>query len=154
MHSLGPRLLIYEVQQSSDLTYRLYDFDRVGLDGQQRPLHVEKGFSVVTAPHDAATARTAGPWQAAGSGRSRLLVDCPQFRVTQWDVVDGACDLSAPSYRVLTVLGGSGTLEAETGTVEVGLGTSVVIPVGAGRVTLRGTVVAVTTDPGPDVAGR
>ena len=63
VHSVGPGMLVYEVQQSSDITYRLYDFDRVGPDGKPRELHVDKGFSVVSAPHDPAAARTAGPWE-------------------------------------------------------------------------------------------
>ena len=41
-----PGLLIYEIQQSSDITYRLYDWDRLGLHGQPRELHIEKGVQV------------------------------------------------------------------------------------------------------------
>lgn len=46
VHALGPGLLIYEIQQSSDVTYRLYDWNRMGLDGKPRPLHIEKGVQV------------------------------------------------------------------------------------------------------------
>jgi mannose-6-phosphate isomerase len=46
VHALGPGLLIYEIQQSSDITYRLYDWNRMGLDGKPRPLHIEKGVEV------------------------------------------------------------------------------------------------------------
>ena len=46
IHALGPGLLIYEIQQSSDTTYRLYDWGRMGLDGAPRPLHIEKGLQV------------------------------------------------------------------------------------------------------------
>lgn len=46
IHALGPGLLIYEIQQSSDITYRLYDWGRLGLDGQPRELHIEKGMQV------------------------------------------------------------------------------------------------------------
>ena len=46
VHALGPGLLIYEIQQSSDTTYRLYDWGRMGLDGAPRPLHIEKGLGV------------------------------------------------------------------------------------------------------------
>lgn len=47
IHALGPGILIYEIQQSSDLTYRLHDWGRLGLDGQPRALHIEKGLAVV-----------------------------------------------------------------------------------------------------------
>ncbi len=46
IHALGPGLLIYEIQQSSDTTYRLYDWARTGLDGKPRELHIDKGVQV------------------------------------------------------------------------------------------------------------
>ncbi|MBX3066196.1 MAG: class I mannose-6-phosphate isomerase [Anaerolineae bacterium] len=46
MHALGPGLLIYELQQTSDTTYRVYDWDRLGLDGKPRELHLEKAIAV------------------------------------------------------------------------------------------------------------
>ena len=46
IHALGPGLLVYEIQQSSDTTYRLYDWGRMGLDGQPRKLHIDKGLQV------------------------------------------------------------------------------------------------------------
>lgn len=153
VHSLGPGMLVYEVQQSSDLTYRLHDFDRVGLDGRPRELHVDKGFSVVRAPHDPAAARTAGPWSPIGSGsRTRVLVDHPAFRVQRWESEGGQLTMTAPRYRVLTFIGGSGTLRTATEELEIGLGTSVVVPAGTGPVEITGHFVAVSTDPGPDLA--
>ncbi len=152
VHSLGPGMLVYEIQESSDITYRLYDFDRVGLDGRPRPLHVDKGFSVVTAPHDPATARTAGQWQQIRPrGRMRVLVDRPQFTVLRWELLHEHCVMEAPTYRVLTVIGGWGRVSTAHDSVEVGMGTSVVIPAGAGPVRLEGDLIAVTTDPGPHV---
>ncbi len=46
VHALGPGLMIYEIQQSSNITYRLYDWGRMGLDGNPRELHIEKGVQV------------------------------------------------------------------------------------------------------------
>lgn len=46
MHALGPGLVIYELQQSSDTTYRVYDWGRVGKDGKPRELHLEKALQV------------------------------------------------------------------------------------------------------------
>ncbi len=44
LHALGPGVLVYELQQTSDTTYRVYDWDRVGLDGKPRELHIEKSL--------------------------------------------------------------------------------------------------------------
>jgi mannose-6-phosphate isomerase len=152
LHSLGPGVLVYEVQQGSDLTYRLYDFDRVGLDGRPRELHVEKGFSVVTAPHDVTASQTAGPWQSTGlHSRWRVLVDCPQFRVERWETLHGSFTIEVDDYRVLTVIGGSGTVRSGADSVEVGLGTSLVVPRGTGPVEVSGDLILVTSTPGPEL---
>ena len=47
VHALGPGLVLFEVEENSDLTYRLDDFGRPGLDGNPRPLHLEKGLEVI-----------------------------------------------------------------------------------------------------------
>ena len=44
VHAIGPGIMLYELQQTSDTTYRLYDWDRPGLDGKPRELHIEKGL--------------------------------------------------------------------------------------------------------------
>ncbi len=153
VHSVGPGMLVYEVQESSDITYRLYDFDRVGPDGRTRELHVDKGFSVVTAPHDPAASRTAGPWQATGANsRWRTLVDCPQFRVERWETQRGSFVLDAPDYLVLTVIGGSGRARTSQGSVELGLGTSLIVPRGTGQVEVAGDLIVVATHPGRELA--
>lgn len=152
VHSLGPGTMVYEVQQSSDITYRIYDFDRIGLDGRPRELNVDKGFSVVTAPHDPTATRTATQWwQVQPRGRMRVLVDCPQFRVMRWELLHEHVVISTPSFRVLTVISGWGRVSTHDSSVEVGLGSSLVIPVGAGPVRVEGDLIAITTDPGPEL---
>jgi len=47
VHALGPGLVLFEVEENSDITYRLDDFGRPGLDGKPRPLHLEKGLDVI-----------------------------------------------------------------------------------------------------------
>ena len=61
IHALGPGILIYEIQQASDVTYRLYDWGRLGLDGQPRELHIDKGVQVAnleSLPHVRYSPRT------------------------------------------------------------------------------------------------
>lgn len=47
VHALGPGIVLFEVEENSDLTYRLDDFNRPGIDGKPRPLHLEKGLDVI-----------------------------------------------------------------------------------------------------------
>jgi len=44
VHAIGPGIMLYELQQTSDTTYRLYDWERTGLDGKPRELHIDKGL--------------------------------------------------------------------------------------------------------------
>jgi mannose-6-phosphate isomerase len=146
-------MLVYEVQQASDITYRLYDFDRVGPDGQPRALHVDKGFSVVSAPHDPDAASTARAWQETGlQARWRVLVDCPQFRVERWETLHGRFAMEGDGYRVVTCIGGGGTLRSAEDAVELGLGTSVVVPAGTGHLEVDGNLILIVTHPGPALA--
>lgn len=48
VHAIGAGLLVAEIQQSSDVTYRLFDWNRMGADGRPRPLHVDRGVEAVT----------------------------------------------------------------------------------------------------------
>lgn len=50
IHAIGAGLVIYEVQQNSDTTYRVFDWNRVGLDGQPRALHVAESLRASTSP--------------------------------------------------------------------------------------------------------
>ena len=50
LHAIGEGILIYEVQQNSDTTYRVYDYDRVDKDGNKRELHIEKTKDVTKVP--------------------------------------------------------------------------------------------------------
>src|SRR5699024_8784590 len=51
IHAIGKGIVILETQQSSDMTYRVYDYDRTDADGNQRELHLEKAAAVTTVPH-------------------------------------------------------------------------------------------------------
>lgn len=75
IHALGPGLLVYEVQQSSDLTYRLYDWDRVGLDGKPREMHVSQGIQAIC---DSLPEKEPAP---PGDLLGKLEVICPHFLV-------------------------------------------------------------------------
>lgn len=148
VHAVGPGMLVYEVQQSSDTTYRLYDFDRVGVDGSPRELHVDKGFAVVTAPYDPATSLTAEAAHDTEYGTQRQLVANDFFTVTHWRI-DGEADLSTANYRILTVIDGVGSLRSGDDECPLQRGVSLVVPSGADPVIVAGDLAVITTDPGP-----
>ncbi len=110
VHAVGPGLLVHEVQQNCDTTYRMWDFDRPGDDGRARDLHLDKAKRVLTAPDDVTTTDTAGePTQVPG-GRRTTLVSGPFFEVTHHEVAGTGCSVRFPTYELCTVAHGTGFL--------------------------------------------
>ena len=82
VHAIGGGLLLFEVQQPSDLTYRLYDWNRVDpKTGRPRELHIEKGLACVDWQGGSVEP---GRWQRPTTARTPL-VDCPYFSLARWD---------------------------------------------------------------------
>ena len=129
IHALGPGLLIYEIQQASDVTYRLYDWGRLGLDGQPRELHIDKGREVANLD---SRPRALQP-------TTDLLVDCDYFRVWRHVLteqgraietggrfqaltcIDGTCTVEAPGFKAIQLaLGETGLIPACFDTFHIG----------------------------------
>lgn len=132
LHAIGPGCLIYEVQQSSNLTYRVYDYGRPGADGAPRPLHIKDALAVSTLT----PVNTAPPGRGEESG---VLVRCPCFTLRRLTVVTRA-ELSAPADRFCHLLCVSGSLavDAGAGRIEISAGGSVFLCAGEHAV-LEGT---------------
>jgi mannose-6-phosphate isomerase len=81
LHALGPGLLVAEIQQASDTTYRLYDWSRLGADGKPRPLHVSQALEAIDYRLGPLAAQ-----QPRSTGREGVerLVACDQFVLDRW----------------------------------------------------------------------
>jgi len=105
IHAIGGGLTICEVQQLSDVTYRLFDYHRLEKDGQPRPLHLDDSVAVSRLTPGGAAQQP----QPLGEGRE-LLVECPYFR-TERVVVTGQAAIPARSHNMLCVaLEGTGKI--------------------------------------------
>jgi mannose-6-phosphate isomerase len=80
VHALGAGLLLFEIQENSDTTYRVFDWNRRGLDGKQRPLHVAESLASIDFG-DHAPGLVASSWVEHGGLGTRLLAGDPLFRV-------------------------------------------------------------------------
>ena len=83
VHALGEGLLVAEIQQSSDTTYRLHDWDRVGPDGNPRALHIER--SLATIDFSRGPARVTRSVAEHGK-RVEPLVECDKFVLERWNI--------------------------------------------------------------------
>jgi len=96
VHAVGAGLLIFEIQQNSDTTYRVFDWNRVGLDGKPRALHIAE--SLASIDFDDFEPKLVEPKTLeTGNLTSRRLVDVPLFRV----------DALSTTAREIMTLGGS-----------------------------------------------
>lgn len=75
VHAIGPGITIFETQQASDLTYRMFDYNRVGLDGKPRELNVQKAADVLNYKATATGALLQVPYHFDGLDRTALIAD-------------------------------------------------------------------------------
>jgi mannose-6-phosphate isomerase len=140
VHAICEGVVLYELQEYSDITYRLYDYGRLQPDGTPRPLHVEQALAVMSyAPASTARALSVS-LDASSTYHRRVLVGCPYFLLEElW--LDGplAARTDRTSCQIVTVLGGRLTLATDVGTVDLRLGETAVIPAELGGYALEGT---------------
>jgi mannose-6-phosphate isomerase len=111
VHAIGAGLVIFEIQQNSDTTYRVFDWHRVGLDGLPRELHVEESMASIDFD-DFEPGLVDTSWEERQGARARSLARHALFRVDLLSAeTGGTLPLSAGRYRVLAVTGGGVTVE-------------------------------------------
>lgn len=129
IHAIGAGALILEIQQSSNATYRLYDYSRKDKNGQLRPLHLDKAFSNISFKASTEKGNPLGPWMEGRGYKKRLLEQCKYFSVWTYCVETQAeWMMDDSSFRSMVIISGEGTLETETETVEFKAGESLFIP--------------------------
>ncbi|MGH9470448.1 MAG: type I phosphomannose isomerase catalytic subunit [Terriglobia bacterium] len=128
LHALGPGLTLFEAEQNSDITYRLDDFGRKGLDGKPRPLHIDKALRVMRP--EAPTLRDLPDLKSRETfGWRRFVVACRYFAVEELYLKSIAA-WEGPRARVecLTVISGEGRVETSAGWYAYRTGTVWLIP--------------------------
>lgn len=144
VHAIQGGTLILETQQSSDVTYRVYDYDRVGDDGKPRELHIQQSLDVVDY---AAQAPASGEVTAPEVDGVTELMECPNFVVDRVRV-SGEKDVAQPyPFLCVSVIEGSGTVcAAEAGVEhEIVRGTHFLAPAGCGTLSFSGDMTLVTS---------
>jgi mannose-6-phosphate isomerase len=87
-HTIGPGMIICEVQEYSDLTYRLFDYGRVDANGKPRELHIENALNVINFNSDAGGKVEPRPFLARNIKVWEELVDCPYFSTRKFDIAE------------------------------------------------------------------
>ena len=139
LHAIGAGILIAEIQQNSNSTYRVYDYGRVGADGKPRQLHIEKALDVTRLGPAAREPGAVGTPERVGGAESVLLGTCDYFTATRI-CLDGeaAFTVTGASFHSLLVLEGEGELRWKDGSRRLRKGDSYFLPAGFGEYSLCG----------------
>lgn len=109
IHAMGKGVIVYEIQQNSNLTYRFYDYDRVDANGNPRQLHTQEALANIRIPF--AEEHWPETVKVINGQRIRTLISCPSFELTLIDVTG---ELEFPmknTFAVLSVLEGEGSVD-------------------------------------------
>ena len=134
VHALCGGVMVYEVQQASDLTFRLYDYDRVGIDGKLRELHVERALEVVDVdshPHIRRHPAERGAGEREVDAGAVQLVESDHFRLTLHRAGEDSPSRheTGDSFLAVThVRGGEAEVGSAAGSCRMRLGETVLIP--------------------------
>lgn len=133
VHALGRGLLVAELQQTSDVTYRLFDWNRRGADGQPRPLHIDQGLECID--------WSLGPLSpvrsdAAFRNTAEELVACSHFHWDRWRVAAPTPLGGDDRMHVLTILSGAATVAGDPTAEPLGPGGTLLLPAACGATVL------------------
>ena len=138
IHAIGAGCFLVEIQQTSDVTYRIYDFKRKDKDGNYRQLHTQEASESInyTVLDDYRT------HYQPQTNESQLLVECPYFTTAVYDLTEAmTIDYSElDSFVILIGMKGEGTLTIDGETVAFSAGETILVPASAQEVRTEGTI--------------
>jgi len=147
VHAIGKGLLIAEIQQSSNVTYRIYDYDRIDKNGNKRPLHIEKALEVIRfIPGKVTNPDNKFKIRVGSSCFKTCLVSNKYFSVELYEA-NGRIEENADGRKFFAYLfiDGEGEVIYSNGRIKVDRGETVLIPAALGEYTICGRIKAIKT---------
>lgn len=128
VHAIGAGNVMFEIQQNSDTTYRVFDWNRVGLDGKPRELHIEQSIASMDFS-DFEPALLTGDPSPPGEATVRPLVACPLFVVEQLTLsARRSASLTPNTMHILGVVSGQVIVKSATGPITLRPGQFCLVP--------------------------
>lgn len=138
LHAIGKDILLAEIGQNSELSYRVYDYCRVDENGESRPLNIQQALDVTITAPPTVPAGVMVPRAEIDGHYETLLGRSEYFASSLWEV-EGSASISAPDESFVSVLMIEGTMRIEGLDVTARKGDSVLIAAGSKDVSLTGT---------------
>lgn len=126
IHAIGKGIVILETQQSSDITYRVYDYDRTDANGEKRELHIERARQVTTVPHQ--PANSAERVDVVGDLTTKRLVEEKYFTVHHWDLNGTVIRKLDCDFLQVSVVEGSAEIKVEGKVFSIEKGSHFILP--------------------------
>ncbi len=132
VHAIGEGILIAEIQQNSNITYRVYDYNRVGADGKLRPLHIDDALAVIASTDPAHV-------KSELSDDATVISKCKYFTVNKYDLESSAqsVEVGAESFLHVMCIKGKALLTVDGVDYAMNLGDTYFIPANSGKVTIE-----------------
>ena len=144
MHAIGAGIMVLETQQSSDTTYRVYDFDRKDDQGNLRELHLEKSIDVLTIGEPANSRPVT---TKVDDLKSTLLVASDFFAVYKWEISGKADFEKTADYSLFSVLDGQGSLKVDGQDYEIAKGSHFILPSDVQAWEIKGNLELIVSHP-------
>lgn len=139
LHAIGAGILIAEIQQNSNYTYRIYDYGRLGSDGRPRQLHIEQALDVTRTVPPERPARPQGIRESLGGCLRQLLAQCGIFTVYWLEAGEAPLTADEKSFHSLVCLDGDALfLQDGRSVLPIRKGDSVFVPAGYGSYVVKG----------------
>ena len=132
VHAIKGGIMLLETQQNSDITYRVYDYDRL-TDGKPRQLHVDQSIDVITVPAKPA-AESVKEAADLPKDQMNLLISCPYYKVWKIDVASRVSFPQEYPFLIMSVTTGEGLINGQM----IQKGDHFILPCGYGEVELQG----------------
>ncbi|MBN2218218.1 MAG: class I mannose-6-phosphate isomerase [Pirellulales bacterium] len=129
VHALGAGVMVVEIQQASDTTYRLFDWNRLGVDGKPRPLHVAEALEAIDF--------SAGPIMPVHAGAAESdapvpLIECEYFSLGRWDFSRSVSLGGDERCHLVSVVAGSAIIGGDAAEGPLRLGQTILLPAALG----------------------
>ena len=141
LHAIGKGILVAEIQQNSNITYRVYDYNRLGTDGKPRQLHKKQAAEVITKTPSPNSGKPLEALKTYEGYQKQLLTKCPLFQVERVIVQEKYVSVAGEtSFVSLLSIDGFGKIETENESVSFQKGDSLFLSANSGSFTITGQV--------------
>lgn len=149
IHAIGAGIVIAEIQQCSNATYRVFDFNRLGVDGNPRELHIDKAVDVSCLQVKEKMLSHDTQMTSNDNFTKQVLTENKYFICERYEIVDCVeLDITEESFQSILVVDGQGTINIDHQEIDIKKGESYFLPAQIGKYVIKGNTTIILTKAG------